>query len=107
MSRSIGGLPPGERDMVGDTYLNLVLAKIMAHYRYPFGADGLMGLAVFRMTLARDGDIADGDLARSSGNRTIDLYAEEVIRRSGPVPPLPPKYPGPTLQLDVFIVVEP
>jgi TonB family protein len=103
----VGGLPPGERDMVGDTYLNLVTAKILAHYHYPFGADGLIGSAVFYMTLARDGDIADVQLAQSSGNAAIDLYAEEVIRRSAPVPPLPPMYPGPTLRLNVFIVVEP
>ena len=93
--------------MVGDTYLNLITAKIMAHYHYPFGADGLIGAAVFHMTLARDGDIAELELAQSSGNTAIDLYAEEVIRRSGPVPPLPPNYPGPTLQLNVFITVEP
>jgi len=95
--------------MVGDTYLNQVTAKILARYHYPdsFRNDGLIGVPVFYMTLARDGDIADVELAQSSGNGAIDLFAEEVIRRSTPVPPVPPTYPGPTLRLTVFIAVEP
>ena len=101
--------PPGEREMTGDRYFNLIRDIVARNMRYPdvFRRDGLAGRVLFQMTLARDGDIADVQLAQSSGNTAIDLYAEEVIRRSAPVPPLPPNYPGPTLRLNVFIVVEP
>ena len=102
------GAPPGEREMTGDRYLNLIWAKVQRNYRYPdsFRRDGLAGSVEFSITLARNGEIIGLDVVRSSGSSAIDLYAEEVIRRSSPVPPIPPNLPDP-LNVRALINVEP
>jgi protein TonB len=95
--------------MTGDRYLNLIMRKIQRNYRYPdvFRRDGLVGSVVFQLTLARSGEIVELDLVQSSGVSAIDLYAEEVIRRSSPVPPVPPNILGPTLIVRALINVGP
>jgi TonB family protein len=81
----------------------------MANYHYPesFRNDGLFGVAVFRITLARSGEIVGLELIRSSGSSAVDIYAQEVIQRSSPVLPIPPKYQVPVLQLRMTFVVAP
>jgi TonB family protein len=101
--------PPGERNMTGDVYLNAVRAKILRNYRYPdsFRRDGLAGSTVFLMALARNGEIVRLDVLNSSGSSAIDLYAEEVIRRSSPVPPVPPNIPGDPIPITIVMNIGP
>jgi protein TonB len=99
------GAPPGEREMTGNRYLNAVFAKIMRNYRYPdsFRREGLFGSVVFNMVLDRSGQITRLKVINSSGKSAVDLYAEEVVRRSSPVPPPPPNLP--TEMLDFIVVL--
>jgi len=99
----------GERNMTGDLYLNAVRAKILRNYRYPdsFRRDGLAGSTVFLMALARNGEIVQLDVLNSSGSSAIDLYAEEVIRRSSPVPPVPPNIHGDPIPITIVMNIGP
>jgi len=101
--------PSGDKAMAGDVYLNQVVQWIQRRRRYPeyFRQDGLAGTATFMMTWARNGEIVDLPLVISSGDAAIDLYAEEVIRRSSPLPPIPPNFPGATLTGQIYIPVQP
>jgi len=66
-----------------------------------------MGSAVFLMVLARSGEIVRLDLLNSSGSSAVDLYAEELVRRSSPVPPVPPDLPGEAIPVTVVLNIGP
>ncbi len=106
---SSNGAPHGERDMVGDPYLNVIYAKMMRNLRYPepFRRDGLMGVAHFELFVARSGEVVRVLLTRSSGNSAIDLYAEEVVRRLAPLPPIPARLVGEVIIIDADVPVGP
>ena len=95
--------------MTGDPYLNLVAAWIARHQRYPesFRLDGLAGTASFLITWDRNGEIVGLLRVISSGNFAIDLYAEEIIRSSSPVPPMPSNRPGATMTVRVDVPIGP
>ncbi len=101
--------PSGEAATSGDVYLNQVVQWIQRRRKYPeyFRQDGLVGTASFTMTWARNGEIVNLSLSMSSGDSAIDLYAEEVVRRSSPLPPIPPNFPGATLTGQLYIPVQP
>lgn len=101
--------PSGEQAMAGDVYLNQIAQWIQRRRKYPeyFRQDGLVGTASFMMTWARNGEIGDLPLIVSSGDAAIDLYAEEIIRRSSPLPPIPPNFPWSTLTARIDIPVQP
>ena len=101
--------PAGEKAMTGDPYLNLVAAWIAQRQRYPesFRLDGWAGTASFLITWARNGEIVGLLRIISSGNFAIDLYAEEIIRSSSPVPPMPSNRPGPTMTVRVDVPIGP
>jgi TonB family protein len=101
--------PSGEKAMTGDPYLNLVAAWNTQRRRYPeyFRHNGLVGTASFLMTWARNGEIVGLELIISSGNSAIDLYAEELIRSSSPVPPMPANRTGPAMTVKVDVPVAP
>jgi TonB family protein len=95
--------------MTGERYLNLVWASVQRQFKYPdsFRRDGLTGSALFSMTLARNGDIVQVELLKSSGNADIDAYVENVICLSRPLPAIPRSMPSPTLALRVLVRVGP
>jgi protein TonB len=95
--------------MVGDPYLNMVYAKLMGNLRYPesFRRDGLMGVAHFELFVARSGEVVRVNKVRSSGNSAIDLYAEEVVRRLSPLPPIPARLVGEVIIIDASVPVGP
>jgi periplasmic protein TonB len=101
--------PSGENATTGDPYLNLVAAWILRRRQYPayFRHQGLVGTASFLMTWARNGEIVWLELIISSGNSAIDLYAEDMIRSSSPLPPMPANRPGPAMTVKVDFPVAP
>jgi TonB family protein len=101
--------PSGETAMAGDVYLNQVVQWIQRRRKYPeyFRQDGLVGTASFKMTWARNGEIVELPLIISSGDAAIDLYAEEIIHRSSPLPPIPSNFPGATLTGQIDVPVQP
>ena len=98
-----------ENATTGDPYLNLVAAWILRRRQYPayFRHQGLVGTASFLMTWARNGEIVWLELIISSGNSAIDLYAEDMIRSSSPLPPMPANRPGPAMTVKVDFPVAP
>ena len=85
------------------------VTEVQRQFKYPdsFRRDGLTGSALFSMTLARNGDIVQVELLKSSRNADIDAYVENVICLSRPLPAIPRSMPSPTLALRVLVRVGP
>jgi TonB family protein len=92
-----------------DAYLNSLQDRFASHLRYPdmLRRHHVTGRVEFVITLRKNGHIAAITLFRSSGKSEVDLIAEEAIRDSIPLPPLPPSVPGDELHLHAAVTVDP
>lgn len=84
-----------------NAYLDQI-ARLTSRYRlYPrIAADNKQeGRVVTRVTIARDGQLIDVRIDKSSGWPAIDASELETIRKSAPFPPVPSDMPGDPLIL--------
>jgi protein TonB len=80
----------GER-RVREDYLVQVIQKISRYRYYPKSAEASEhGVVVTRVTVARDGQLLDVALTKSSGFPNLDRGLLETIRQAAPFAPLPP-----------------
>ncbi|MBS0527200.1 MAG: energy transducer TonB [Proteobacteria bacterium] len=79
-----------------DDYL-VGIARRMSQYRFvPQSMKGLnaQGVVVLSLVVARDGRLLNSSIARSSGNRTMDVAVLETAQKAAPYGPLPPAISG-------------
>jgi periplasmic protein TonB len=82
-------------------YLAAVLAWLERHKEYPEDArrDREEGTALIAFTIDRGGNVLSFDIRRSAGNDALDRAAKEMVRRSNPLPAVPPTYPGARIEM--------
>jgi len=71
----------------------------MSQYRFvPKSMQGLsaQGVVVLSLVVARDGRLINSAIAKSSGNRPMDLAVLETAQKAAPYGPLPPEISGST-----------
>lgn len=90
---------PNSPDELGATakavytaYLDSVRRRIKSRQRYPWRArrQKAEGTATVRLSIGRGGVLARARLEQSSGYRTLDRAAVNLVRTAGPFPPIPP-----------------
>ncbi len=97
--------PPGPAPPPGD-YLRRLAAYLNRYKDYPHDARQRREQGVVRLhfIMDRSGRVLSYDVAGSSGSAALDEAARDLIRRAQPLPPVPPDYPGETLDLVVPVV---
>lgn len=81
---------------VHDDYL-VSIARRMSQYRFvPQSMKGLnaQGVVVLSLVVAQDGRLLNSSIARSSGNRPMDLAVLETAQKAAPYGPLPSEISG-------------
>ena len=75
--------------------------QIEGVWNYPAAAaqTGAEGILLLKITIARNGELLDVDLLRSSGFDILDFEAIQAIYRAAPFGPLPKYYPHPELKI--------
>ncbi|TFG37701.1 MAG: TonB C-terminal domain-containing protein [Syntrophobacterales bacterium] len=79
-----------EMNMKMRVYYSLVWSKVRENWALPEGIlhdDNLV--AVIGVKILRNGNVAEIDFEKKSGNRYFDESAVKAIRKAGPFPPLP------------------
>ena len=76
--------------------------QIEGVWNYPSEAvqHGIEGILLLKITVARNGELLDVDLLRSSGSDILDYEAIQAIYRAAPFGPLPKYYPHPDLKIN-------
>jgi periplasmic protein TonB len=96
---STGGGGTGGDINLGDfccpEYLQTLLAQVQSNWN---AKQQVVGVSTIRFTIARDGSIADVQVARSSGFAVLDLTAQRAVM-SARLPPLPAAYTNPDLTI--------
>ncbi len=87
-------------------YISLLLARLNAYKRYPYGARlrHEQGTVRLEFTMDRAGTVLSYRIVGSSGFADLDDEAREMIQNAQPLPPVPPSYPGTTLDLILPLV---
>lgn len=85
------------------TWRGELVGRLQRAKRYPDSARsrGEQGVAMATFTMDRAGRVLAASLVRSSGSPTLDEEAVALIRRAGPLPPMPAEMPGATVTLTV------
>jgi colicin import membrane protein len=98
----------GERDFIGDAYLNRLKDLLERHRIYP-PADAFVGTerpqAVFGVVIEPSGAIVTITLLATTGVPKLDETAREMITDSEPFPHLPPDYPQIRTVITVYLPV--
>ncbi|HEY2011622.1 MAG TPA: TonB family protein [Rhizomicrobium sp.] len=94
-------VPPPPAD-----YVSLLLAHLNAYKRYPYGArlHHEQGIVRLEFIMNRAGEVLSYRIVGSSGFQDLDDEAREMIQNAQPLPPVPPSYPGTTLDLILPLV---
>lgn len=87
-------------------YLSLLLAHLNAYKRYPFAARRRheQGIVRLHFMMDRAGNVLSYQVVGSSGFPDLDDAARAMIQDAQPLPPVPAKYPGTTLDLILPLV---
>jgi protein TonB len=95
--------PPGDvilgpRNPASTDYFRALANQLARQRYYPQSARdrNQMGRVVMRVTIARDGQLIDARVDRSSGVPAIDAAELDTIRKAAPFPPLPFNIAGDT-----------
>ncbi|MFT3965033.1 MAG: TonB family protein [Sphingobium sp.] len=82
-----------------------VLAHLERHKRYPAAARLMKREGSVRISLMMDrhGRVLSISVDRPTGFKPLDVEAEEVVRRSAPLPPPPPEVPGQSIAMQLPI----
>ena len=80
------------RDPIFVSYFNKIKQSIESEWEYPELAlrYGLQGKLSLEFTIAKDGQLAQLRLVRSSGSQLLDEEAIRAIKAAAPFPPIPP-----------------
>jgi protein TonB len=99
------GRPTPNRSTAVQTWKTEILALLERNKRYPGAAQSRhqQGTAQVFFSLDRQGHVIDSRVVRSSGASALNEEALALLRRAQPFPPLPPKLPGPRVDLNVPI----
>ncbi len=93
---STGGASSGVMSIKHKIYYNLIWQRIRSVWVLPTEALGgqknLETIIAIRIT--RDGQIADIQFEKKSGNTSLDESALRAIKKANPLPPLPPGFEG-------------
>ena len=81
------------RALVSDNYLWQVVRKLRG-YRYLAHGQAVEAVTVVQIVIARDGQLIDVHVARSSGFPEMDRGVLGGVRAGSPYTPLPPSIPG-------------
>jgi protein TonB len=87
-------------------YISLLLAHLNAYKRYPYGARlrHEQGMVRLEFIMDRAGAVLSYKIVGSSGFQDLDDEARDMIQNAQPLPPVPPSYPGTTLDLILPLV---
>lgn len=100
----------GDRDYVGDAYLNRLKELLESNRLYPppeaFGGTE-RPVAVFAVQIEPSGQIVTITLLSTTGVPKLDETAREMITNSEPFPHLPPDYPQIRTVITVFLPLFP
>ena len=100
----------GDRDYVGDAYLNRLKDLLERHRVYPPAdafSDIPRALAVYAVQIEPGGQIVTITMLTTTGVPKIDESAREMITNSEPFPHLPPDYPQMRTVVTVFLPMFP
>lgn len=82
-------------------YLAAIKAWLDQHKEYP--KEGRrrheQGTVLIDFVIDRHGQVLSSNIRQSSGSSVLDAAAEDMVRRSNPLPPAPPTYPSSRLEL--------
>jgi TonB family protein len=80
------------KDPIFVSYFNKIKQLIESEWEYPELAlrYGLQGKLSLEFTIAKDGQLAQVRLVRSSGSQLLDEEAIRAIKAAAPFPPIPP-----------------
>jgi TonB family protein len=80
------------KDPIFVSYFNKIKQSIESEWEYPELAlrYGLQGKLSLEFTIAKDGQLAQLRLIRSSGSQLLDEEAIRAIKAAAPFPPIPP-----------------
>jgi TonB family protein len=87
-------------------YLAVVQSKIESNFRPPPGVKA-QSLATIGFSILKNGQIANVQKVKTSGNLLIDQSAERAVRAAGRFPPLPPQYEQGQLDIYFEFVINP
>jgi protein TonB len=87
-------------------YLSRLLAYLNDYKRYPLSArlHHERGIVRLHFIVDRGGHVLSYEVVGSSGFADLDEAARTMIRNAQPLPPVPPEYPGPVLDLVLPLV---
>jgi TonB family protein len=84
---------PATPAAVMEAYLQR-LADSISKYKFSSQDQDVEGRVSVRFTIARDGQLIDVSIARSSGKPALDSQTLEAFRATAPFSPLPPEIKG-------------
>jgi len=95
------GVTVGNTDPALAYYIVLIQDKVEGNWTPPKVSPGTMASVILSLRILRSGQVRDLAVDSSSGDRLLDDSALGAVRRSIPLPPLPPLYKAETLFLRV------
>ncbi len=98
---SSGGSGMGVSDMEFQDYYNKVWKRIKSMWAVPEDLLDKDLETVLGIRISRDGKILDVWMESASGDSYFDDTAERAVKKSDPLPPLPEKYSGRTLDMGI------
>ena len=98
--------PPAPPPSPPQDYLSRLVAHLNAYKHYPYDAQlrHEQGTVRLHFIMDRMGYVKSYQVVGSSGFPALDDEARAVIRNAQPLPPVPPDYPGTTLDLVLPLV---
>ena len=93
-----GGSPGARAD-----YASTILAWLERHKEYPRLSQMRreQGVVMLYLVIDRDGNVLDSRIQESSGYRSLDREALEMVKRASPLPPMPDDMPQERLEIIV------
>lgn len=86
----------------GDDYLDRVWRHVRRFVRYPDveKKEKKQGTGHVMFRIGRDGTILEAAITETTGYPALDQAILDALHRASPVPPPPPGYPGPDVQVE-------
>jgi periplasmic protein TonB len=100
-------IEPGDRNLRGDPYFNLLVKLLMSHRVVPRAVSThglpLEGVAIYSVIIDPHGNLTDVRLVASSHVPVLDEAGERMIRSAAPFPPPPADFPRTDLPLEFLV----
>jgi TonB family protein len=106
-SAGTGGVAMGQGNSFGQRYSYYVAsmrARISANWLLATVSPNIVTAprAYLKFQILRDGTVTNVQITQSSGIAEVDRSALRAILASNPLPPLPPDYPGSSVDVDFY-----